>query len=186
MHFKRGIAAVPLVLALACAHDTEQAAPASPPPPPARAADVASADAIVAAAYDVISGAQGTKRDWNRFRSLFVPAARFIPAEPNEKGSGYSLHAYSTEEFVTLASAAFEKQGFYEKGVASRTERYGSIAQVFTTYETRHSPNEAPFARGINSFQLFFDGTRWWVVTIFWQAETADTPIPAEFLPGGH
>ena len=33
-----------------------------------------------------------------------------------------------------------------------------------------------------NSFQLYSDGTRWWVVTIFWDAETADKPIPAKYL----
>ena len=66
-------------------------------------------------------------------------------------------------------------------------ERYGNIVQAFSTpTESCHDAAGEPFARGINSFQLFFDGTRWWVVTIFWQAETADTPIPKEFLPAGH
>jgi hypothetical protein len=27
------------------------------------------------------------------------------------------------------------------------------------------------------------DGKRWWVVTIFWQAEGSDNPIPAKYLP---
>jgi hypothetical protein len=40
-----------------------------------------------------------------------------------------------------------------------------------------------PFARGINSFQLFFDGTRWWILTIYWQEETPEHPLPAEYLP---
>jgi hypothetical protein len=26
------------------------------------------------------------------------------------------------------------------------------------------------------------DGQRWWIVNIFWQAESAQTPIPAEYL----
>ena len=37
------------------------------PPPPANPADVASADAIMAATYDVISGPAGQKRDGTDF-----------------------------------------------------------------------------------------------------------------------
>ena len=32
--------------------------------------------------------------------------------------------------------------------------------------------------------QLWFDGQRWWVVTIFWEAETPERPIPADLLGG--
>jgi hypothetical protein len=177
--------------ATACAHQAENAPPeraASTVPAgiAPRAADVGSPDAIIAAAYEVISGPAGKARDWDRFRSLFTPGARLIPTERNEAGTGFSVNVHTTEEFVTLATAFFAKEGFYERGIARRMDRYGYIVQVFSTYESRHSPNEEPFARGINSFQAFFDGTRWWLVTIFWQAESADFPIPKEFLPAGH
>ena len=42
-------------------------------------ADVSSIDAIINAAYEVISGRAGKKRDWDRDRSLFLPGARLIP-----------------------------------------------------------------------------------------------------------
>src|SRR6266576_386606 len=42
-------------------------------------ADVISIEAIIAAAYDVISGPAGKKRDWARERSLFISGARLIP-----------------------------------------------------------------------------------------------------------
>ena len=41
--------------------------------------DTSSIDALVNAAYDVISGPAGTARDWERERSLFWPGARLIP-----------------------------------------------------------------------------------------------------------
>ena len=59
-----------------------QATPA--PPPPAKPADVASPDAILAATYDVISGPATQKRDWDRFRSLFIPGARLGSASSEE------------------------------------------------------------------------------------------------------
>jgi hypothetical protein len=76
-----------------------------------------------------------------------------------------------------------EKNGFHEREVARHVDQYGNIAQVFSTYASFHkSDDKDPFMRGINSFQLFNDGKRWWVVTIYWQAETKEVPIPAEYL----
>jgi hypothetical protein len=61
-------------------------------------------------------------------------------------------------------------------------ERYGAIAQVFSTYASFHHADDAkPFQRGINSFQLFYDGHRWWVVTIYWQGEHEGLPIPRHY-----
>jgi len=179
-----------LTLALACAHPSgmaEQGGLEAPPTPraapAARAADVASPDALLAATYDVISGPAGQPRDWDRFRSLFLPGARLIPTGPKEVGSGVAARVYTVEEYIARASPYFLKEGFFERESSRRTDRYGNILQAFSTYESRHRPEDKPFARGINSFQLFFDGTRWWLVTIFWEAETPETPIPGEFLP---
>ena len=160
------------------------AAQAAPAPPPARPADVASPDAILAATYEVISGPAAQKRDWDRFRSLFVPGARLIPTVAKKTGGGYETRVITPDEYAKLADAYFQKNGFAEREVARKAERYGNIMQIFSTYESRHDAGDAqPFARGINSFQLFYDGTRWWVVTIFWQEETPDNPLPKEFLP---
>lgn len=151
--------------------------------PAAKLSDVASPEAILAATYDVISGPATQKRDWDRFNSLFYPGARLIRTAPKREG-GFSATAFTPQGYVERASLYFEKNGFFEREIARHTERWGNILQAFSTYESRHDANDAlPFARGINSFQLFFDGNRWWILTIFWQEETAQNPLPAEFLP---
>ena len=161
-------------------------AQAAAPQPPAKPADVASPDAILAATYDVISGPAAQPRDWDRFRSLFVPGARLIPTVPKKTGSGYDVRIITPDEYAKHADAYFQKNGFAEREIARKAERYGNIVQVFSTYESRHDGKDPqPFARGINSFQLFYDGTRWWVVTIYWQEETPHNPLPKEFLPAG-
>jgi hypothetical protein len=161
------------------ASKSQSAAPAAAPAtqgsavPAANPADVSSVDAIMAATYDVISGPPTKKRDWDRFRSLFVPGARLIPAERAKDGSG-------------IFKVDFSKNGFAEREIFRKSERYGNIMQIFSTYESRHDASDAkPFARGINSFQLLYDGKRWWVVTIYWQEEDAENPLPKEFLPAG-
>ena len=152
------------------------------PTPAADPKDVSSIDAIMAAVYDVISGPAGKKRNWDRMRSLFLPGARLIPTGPRQAG-GYGSRVLLLDDYITRAEPLFEKEGFYEKEAARKTEMFGQIAHVFSTYESRHSPDDAkPFQRGINSFQLMNDGTRWWVVTIFWQGEDEKNPIPQKYL----
>jgi hypothetical protein len=148
----------------------------------AKPADIASPDAILAAACEVISGPAGQERDWDRMRSLFYPGAQLIRTAVKMEG-GLSATFLTTQDYIDRAGSYFKTNSFFEHEIARRSERWGSIMQVFSTYESRHDPKDpAPFARGINSFQLFFDGTRWWIMTIYWAEETPQTPLPPEFL----
>ncbi len=154
-------------------------------PSRARTQDVSSMGAIVAALYDVISGPAGQKRDWDRFRSLFVPSAHLIPTVRQPSGE-FGTRPYTVDGYALAVGPGLERSGFFEKEVARRVETFGNIAQLFSTYESRRNPGDSkPFARGINSIQLMNDGARWWIVDVYWQAERADNPIPAEFLPRG-
>lgn len=177
------LAAAPLA---AQAPTTPPAGPVTkdaPSYPAARPADVASVDAIVAALYDVISGPAGQKRDWDRFYSLFRPGARLIPTGRRQDGA-YGMRVLTPEEYVAGGGSRLEQNGFFEREIARRTERFGNVVHAFSTYESRHAASDAqPFARGINSIQLWNDGTRWYVVTIFWEAERPDSPIPPQYLP---
>jgi hypothetical protein len=100
---------------------------------PANPADVASVDAIMRAVYDVISGPAGQKRDWNRMRSLFTANARMMP-----KGSR-GLMSGGVEDYISSSGPMLEERGFIEREIARRTEQYGDIAHVFSTYEARQS-----------------------------------------------
>ena len=87
------------------------------------------------------------------------------------------------EGFIARAESTFKKNGFYEKEIARRVEQFGQIAHVWSTYESRHDPDDAkPFMRGINSIQLFNDGKRWWILSIYWQQENAAHPIPKKYF----
>jgi hypothetical protein len=153
------------------------------PAPVAAKADVESLDAIVKALYDVISGSAGQERDWNRFHSLFMPKAQLIAAFPKRDGTTKPL-VMTPEEYVQRAGPNLTKNGFFEREIARKTESWGAIAQVFSTYESRHAAaDEQPFARGINSIQLMKDKDRWYVVSVFWCEENETRPIPAEYLP---
>jgi hypothetical protein len=154
---------------------------APPEPSAAIPADVATMDSIIAALYDVISGPAG-KRDWDRFRSLFLPGARLIATGVRPTGEVGS-RVMTAEDYAQRNGPFFAKNGFFEKEAARRTETFGNIAHVFSTYESRHAQDDAkPFQRGINSIQLMNDGKRWWIVTVFWQAEDEKHPLPEKYL----
>jgi hypothetical protein len=156
----------------------------APTPPVARPADVKSVDAIVGALYDVISGPAGQKRDWDRMRSLFVPGARLIRTVPSPAG-GASALVLDVDGYISRASTMLERDGFFEREIARKTDAFGNVAHLFSTYESRHTGSDpSPFARGINSIQLLKDGDRWWLVTVYWDAERPGNPIPPQYLPG--
>jgi hypothetical protein len=176
-------AAFILALASPAGVQAQEPAAATAPTPAANPDDVSSPEALITAVYDVISGDAGVARDWDRFRSLFHPAARLIPSGPRADGS-IAASSLTPEDYVTRAGPQLERDGFHEIEIASTSERFGSVVHVFSTYEARRSLDDAePFLRGINSFQLMFDGTRWWVLSIYWRAEDDSLPIPADYLP---
>ena len=151
----------------------------------AEPSDVESIEAIVAAAYDVISGPAGKKRDWKRERSLFISGARLIPTAVDAGRNDVDLapQVLDVDAYIARVKPYFATAGFYEKEVARRVEQFGQIAHVWSTYESRHDPNDAePFMRGINSIQLFNDGSRWWILSIYWQHESPQHAIPEEYL----
>jgi hypothetical protein len=139
-------------------------------------------EAILTALYQVISGPAGQPRDWDRMRALFAPGARLIPTV-YRVDSAPSLRVWDVEQYITLVGPRLESGGFFEREVARRIERYGGVVHVFSSYESRRASSDpTPFARGINSIQLWFDGQRWWIVTIYWEGERPGNPIPARYL----
>lgn len=145
-----------------------------------------SIEGIITTLYALISGPPGQARDWDAFRALFIPAARLIPTNRAVHGDqgGHPPEVMDVEAFIRTTAPLVEATGFEERQIAMRVERFGCVAQAWSTYESRRAPSDpAPFSRGINSIQLYHDGSRWWVVTVFWDSERPDNPIPAEYLP---
>ncbi len=140
-------------------------------------------DNTIETLYSVISGEKGEKRDWELFRYLFMPDAKLIPSGKNQSGK-IAARYMSPDDYISSSGKWLEENGFVEKEISRKTETFGNITHVFSTYESFHSEKDAtPFMRGINSIQLLNDSTRWWVVNIYWTGETADNPIPKEYLP---
>jgi hypothetical protein len=139
---------------------------------------------VVRALYEVISGAADTSRDWARLQRLFSPSGRlrvqFTPPE-----GAPQTRSWTPEEFAREAEEDYRSRGgFWEREIHQRVERFGSIAQVWSVYESRQgSPASEPFARGINSIQLVHQEDGWAIDSLLWDIEQPHNPISAEYLP---
>lgn len=150
--------------------------------PAARPEDVSSIDAILASVYDVISGGPGVERDWDRFRSLFLPEGRLIPGGNGQDGRA-RYRVLSVEDYIELAGPQLEGGGFFEREIGKVVERFGNVAHAFSAYASRRALDDPePFQRGVNGFQLWHDGERWWIVSILWDWERPGEPIPERYI----
>ena len=145
--------------------------------------DVESIDSILAALYDVISGPAGEKRDWDRMKGLFIPEGRLMPTGQNTETGEVGYRTWTVEDYIDQAGTNLEQNGFFEVEIARKVEEYGTIAHVFSTYESRRTlEDEKPFARGINSIQLLKGKGRWFIVSVFWMGENERYPLPSKYL----
>ena len=172
------------VLALLCGATISGAAQdtgARPVAPiPARPGDVSTLDGIIQAFYDVISGPAGQPREWARDRTLYIPGVKFVAM--SVKDGAPLARVMSHQEFVEDSDPWMVGQGFFEKEIHRVTHRFGNIAHVFSTYAFRRTLDGPVLGRGVNSIELFWDGTRWWIAGAIWDGERPDNPIPAAFL----
>lgn len=144
---------------------------------PARPDDVTTIEGIVKASYEVISGAPGVPRDWARDRTLFDPNSHSVGIEVDPKTGAVTAKSVTEQEYADEADAGMVKAGFTERELNHVIHRYGNVATVLSSYETRTaaSPN---VSHGMNIFQLYFDGSRWWILSMVWDEQRPGNPQP--------
>lgn len=145
-------------------------------------ADVSSIDGIVKAFYATITGPKGQPRQWSRDKTLYIPDIRFVSM--SERAGKIRASLMSHQQYVNANDGAFVKDGFFEREINRVVRRFGNIAHVFSTYEYTNDYKTAK-GRGVNSLELYWDGSRWWISAASWDDERPNNPIPKEFLPKG-
>jgi hypothetical protein len=161
--------------------NTQSSAPATAERTPAAAAtaaspaadpkDVETADALVAALYDVISGPAGKPRNWDRMYSLFFPGALLIRTAPGKSGKLEAL-SMTPKDYVDRAGKYFDTHPFFERESSRKTHSQGDLQQIFSSYESgEDAAFTKPFAHGVNSIEMFHDGTRWWIMLVMWEED---------------
>jgi hypothetical protein len=144
----------------------------------ARAEDVSTIEGIVTASYETISGGVGVARQWGRDRTLFDPNSRSVAIHVDAKTGAIKTESMTEQDFADRSDASVVKEGFTERELKHVIKRFGNVATVLSSYEG--SASGKVIERGVNIFQLYFDGKRWWILSMVWDEERPGNPIPAE------
>ncbi|GAB4510279.1 MAG: hypothetical protein Tsb004_12820 [Allomuricauda sp.] len=137
--------------------------------------DFSKIDNVVNTLYNVISGPAG-ERDWSLFRSLFHEKALMGSTGFTREGNrafGY----FTPEGYIERNAPFFKERGFYEEELERITNKYGGIAQVFTSYQFRFEEKGEVVQRGVNSIQLIYEKDRWYITQLFWEGESEKVPL---------
>jgi hypothetical protein len=139
----------------------------------------ATLDQLITAIDAAVTGP--ANKDRTCFRDLFLPDARLIPIRIAKDGTATPV-ILNVDGWISAAA----KRGdtvLTEHQLKVKTETWAHVAHLWSTYETKIGTDDKPADRGINSIQAIFDGKRWQVIEITWQAETPTDPVPAKYLP---
>jgi hypothetical protein len=142
--------------------------------------DVSTIQDIIAASYDALSGPSGVPRQWERYLSLLDPKARLVSASVDKKTGQPKIVLWDRNEYAREANDYLVKTGFTDRKLGCITRQYGSIATVQCGFEGLEQSKLVE--RGVAFYQLYHDGTRWWILSVAWDQERPEHPIPPELL----
>jgi hypothetical protein len=112
-------------------------------------------------------------------RALLIPEARITIVSLGADGAP-SYKLLTLDDWI----ARTKSHGHIlleEKQLKFHTERYANIAHLWSTYAVYSDGKQV--ARGINSIQALKETAGWRVTDIMYEAESATTPLPKEYLP---
>ncbi len=147
-----------------------------------RPEDVGSIDGMIKAWYDIVTVPKGSRPDWARDHSLYTPETRFLSVGQDKTGK-LRATIFDHTMYASGVGPQIAQEGFYESEIHRVTQRFGQTAHVMSTYESRRTKDGPAFARGVNSIELFNDGSRWWITYAQWDEERPGNPLPKELMP---
>jgi hypothetical protein len=134
-------------------------------------------DGIPAAIDAAVSGPADEDRAC--MKALLIPAARLMFTSRGADGApGYKLE--TLDDWIARVKARGHAM-LEEKQLRFHIERYGDIAQLWSSY-TLHSEGKQD-VRGIQSIQAIKQTDGWRIASILVQVELATAPLPKEYVP---
>jgi hypothetical protein len=144
-----------------------------------------SIDEVIGGLYETISFPPGGQPDWEQLARLFWSEGRLIPAPREERPTArvpMTLQQFVDSVATRIDAGPLKLKGFREREIGRRTDQFGNIAHVYSAYVAGFADGDpTEVGRGINSIQLLQENGRWWVVSIIWDDERPDNPMPSEF-----
>jgi hypothetical protein len=143
--------------------------------------NVSTLDGIMKAYYDVVTVKKGEKPNYQRDSSLHISDPRCGMVRTKKDGS--KVFDYMTlKEYHKRSDDFLTEDGFVEKEIGRKVEKFGNVYHVWSTYESRNVAAGPIIERGINSIDMYNDGKRFWIIAWYFDEESKTNPIPAEYL----
>ncbi|GAB2896755.1 hypothetical protein ACCI51_04995 [Microbulbifer echini] len=137
--------------------------------------------ALLTQLYDLVSGPEYFKRNWQEQLELFTPYAKMIRTSVDRQGNPQAL-VMDIQDYPENFQQLVQGAAFYEVETHSVIESFGNIAHAFSTYEAWRDSDKTQFIkRGINSIQLYNDGRSWKIVNMIWDDERPGLTIPPKY-----
>ena len=144
-------------------------------------------DAVVTRFYELYTFPLGRAADRGGLADLFWPTARVRSAVIGAQGE--DVLDISLDEYLDVLSRVVEETHacgtpLVHQELWRQTDRYGTMAHVWTTYEAAMGvPGAEIEARAALGFQLMEARGRWWIAGLVSYTERRAEPIPARYLP---
>lgn len=139
-------------------------------------AETGTPEALTASLYTFISGPKDQKRDIEKIRALFHLSARVLWVGNHPK-EGTFFRMIELEPFLKFALPQWE-QGFFEQSTSVIVQKWEGMAQVWSPFTIRKTPEGPVEFTGVNALQCAWDGKRWWITHLEFQNQAAQA-IPA-------
>lgn len=147
--------------------------------------DFSTIGGVLRTLYDCISGPDGGQ-DWERDKAIYHPSAlitrtRIIDGKP-------IAYCFDFDGFRNATIPLLAGRSFYEVETARKTQIFGQIAHVFSSYLAKDTPESKDVIfRGINMIHLWHDGVigkngRWWIMSIIWDNEREGVSIEPDWF----
>jgi hypothetical protein len=142
--------------------------------------ELESLDLLTRDLYASISFTPGRHPDLNRLKSLFLPPGKLINNN-EEEPLVWDVEAFAEIYRHQIATGAVAS--FAEEEITGRTDIFANIAHRFSTYQARvRAGDSEAVILGINSIQFIKTQGVWRVVSIVWNDQKEDRPIPEKYL----
>ncbi len=147
--------------------------------------DVSTLDGIIKAFYESISFSSGSQPNFRRFRTLFHPRGMLVPSKVDKMlpQSAMDIDSFIKNSVENIVLTGMERKGSIIGEIARRTLTFGNITHIFSTFETKNKYDDPKAQqRGVYSIQMIKDNHRWWVISLIWETERQDMPLPKAYL----
>lgn len=146
---------------------------------------LATPDAIIAEFYACLDVQKGGQIDSARLTNLFWPGAQLDGVFKSRKDTTkFVNYRIDIPEYLKIIKEVCATHRFKEWETGRKILSYGHLVTVYSAYELIDvdEKGDTTRLRGINTFQLFSDGKRWWITYCNYEEESTAGKIPAEFL----